>query len=319
MLLPTVVVLVVVAAIAVVAPPEPHPVPLPSPGRIAIEPRPAGSVLFRTDYSEPGLDARQAGWSAEQEPHFPGASGPEARDRIVVVDEDEVPGAGVYKPENGAMRVELRPYESRVGAADGDVQESGTYRANRAEVYGRVPESMGGTPAEQWPDPVGSTRWYAFSLYVPEAFETATNTDWLALTQWKGLHGGSPPLAVEIKRDGLRLGGARTNQGLVPNDGDLGALDKGEWTYIMVGIRFSTDPELGWVEVHRDGALVLPRVTMSTMDIWSGTGDDAAADPIYLKQGIYRGGDWQTTAVLFFGPTIVGTTREAVSHQRTHP
>lgn len=301
---------------APVASPTPTPVassPVSSPTPTPVTSSPSGSVLFRSDYSVPSADTSRTGWRAEQEPRFPGAAGAVAHDRVTIVGGSAVPGAGAYKPVDGAMRVELRPYESKIGAADGDVQLSGTYKANRAEVYGRVPTYMSSTPAAQWPDPVGSVRWYAYSLYVPADFESATDTKWLSLTQWKGYKGGSPPLGIEIKRGDLRLGGTRTNQGLVPNDGSLGAIKKGQWTRLVVGVRFSTDPKVGWVEVYRDGATVVPRLPLSTMDTYNGTGD-AAADPIYFKQGIYRGGDWQTTPVLYFGPTTVGTTRDAVMH-----
>jgi Polysaccharide lyase/Malectin domain len=271
----------------------------------------SSAILFRSDYSVPSDNASKTGWSAEQEPRFPGPSGAVANDRITIVGGADVPGAGVYKPDNGAMRVELRPYGSSPLAADGDVQVgSDGYKASRAEVYGRVPASMSGTAVAQWPDPVDSVRWYGFSVYVPLDFESAPDTRWLTLTQWKGLKGGSPPVGLEVKRGNLRLGGTRTNQGLVPNDGNLGALRKGQWTRIVVGLKFSPDSSRGWVEVHRDGVQVLPRTPLATMDRDNGAAGDP--DPIYLKQGIYRDSAWQTTHVLYFGPATVGTTREAV-------
>jgi hypothetical protein len=128
------------------------------------------------------------------------------------------------------------------------------------------------------------------------------------ITQWKGLNGGSPPIALEIKRSGFRLGGARTNALLIPRDGYLGPLNKGTWSRFTVGMSLSTDPKAGWVEVWRDGALAFPRTSVATMDLINGK-----PDPVYLKQGIYRGTNWTATHVLYFGPVAVGPTLGSVS------
>jgi hypothetical protein len=231
-------------------------------------------------------------WEAEQRPS---AGGVVQADRIQRI---AAPGPAAGRPAGDVLRFELRP---------GDIQDSGGYRSNRVEVYGRTATPMS-TPASQWPDPVGSVRWYTFALYVPEDFVTATDTSWLTFTQWKGLEGGSPPVALEIKRDRLRLGGARANAGVVPGDGDLGPLTKGAWTTLTVGLSLSTDAHSGWVEVWRDGSIALPRTAMATMDVVNGV-----PDPVYLKQGIYRDSSWSCTQVLVMGPVRVSSTRPGSS------
>lgn len=225
----------------------------------------------------------------------PSAGGAEQADRI-----EEVPpvGSAEGRPIGQVMRFELRP---------GDRQTSGGYTANRAEVFSRRAWSDA-VPADEWPDPPGSVRWYGFSLFVPEDFATATDNKWLTLTQWKGAEGGSPPVALEVKRDSLRLGGARANSGLIPGDGIIGPLAKGAWTRLEVGLALSPDPASGWVEVWRDGELALPRTSVATMDRIGGR-----SDPIYLKQGIYRDTRWTATHVLYFGPVKIGTTRDRVT------
>jgi len=226
-------------------------------------------------------------WQVYQRPT---SSGIELTDRIQQV---TAPGPTPGRPGGLVTRVELRP---------GDVTNTGGQLSNRAEAYGRAPTYMTSTPANQWPDPAGSVRWYSFSLYVPADFTfTSDGMLWESITQWKGYRGGSPPIALEIKRNGLRLGGARTNARLIPNDGNLGTITRGTWTKITVGMSLSPDPKVGWVEVWRDGRLALTRTAVATMDMINGQ-----ADPIYLKQGIYRDGRWAATHVLYFGPTEVG-------------
>jgi hypothetical protein len=230
-------------------------------------------------------------WQSEQRPSVNGVV---QTDRI---QQTAAPGPAMGRPAGQVTRFELRP---------GDVQDSSGYLANRAEVYGRHAQPRS-TPAAQWPDPVGSVRWYSFDLYLPADFATATDTKWLTITQWKGLNGGSPPIALEIKRDQLRLGGARANAGLIPRDGLLGPVSRGAWTHLVVGLSISPDPAAGWVEVWRDGSQALPRTAVATMDLIGGR-----PDPIYLKQGIYRSSSWTATHVLYLGPVTVGTRRSEV-------
>jgi hypothetical protein len=247
---------------------------------------------WTTAHASTALLPQTVAWQAAE---LPSVKGVTQTNRIQQV---AAPGPAAGRPATPVSRFELRP---------GDVYTSGGYAANRVEVYGRTAMPMS-TPAAQWPDPVGSVRWYSFSLYVPADFVTATDTTWLTFTQWKGLRGGSPPIALEVKRSGLRLGGARTNAGLIPRDGNLGALSKGTWTRLAVGLRFSPDPRTGWVEVWRDGRQVLPRSAVATMDMINGQ-----PDPTYFKQGIYRDNRWKCTHVLYFGPTIIGSTRYDVA------
>jgi len=169
---------------------------------------------------------------------------------------------------------------------------------------------MSSTPPEQWPDPVGSERWFRISVYFPADFQTANDATWFTLTQWKGYKGGGPPLALEVKRGNLRFGGDRANRHLIPSDGNIGRIPEGGWTDIVVGMRLSTSASDGWVEVHRDGAVKIARMPLATMDLYRN-----APDPIYFKQGIYRSTAWDAvgaTHILHFGATRIGTTRAAV-------
>jgi hypothetical protein len=204
------------------------------------------------------------------------------------------PIGGSGRPEGPLLRVQLAP---------GEYWGTGDGQTSRAEVYGRNASPWSTSP-EKWPDPPGSERWYSFSIYLPPDFPTSDDSAaWLDLTQWKGRDGGSPPVAVEVSGDRLRLGGERANEGLVPDNGDIGPLPLGAWTTLVVGIRFSTGED-GWVQVFRDGVEVVPRTAMATMDLV-----DGAVDPVYLKQGIYRSTSWTSTHTAFFSRVVVTDVR----------
>lgn len=272
----------------------------PSPGQVS-------PVLWWPDYDsvgEEGDDTVQGVWFREQEPNNPGSGGTIQTDRITIIPPEDVPGTGNYKPLGNCMKVMLQRKESSSGANDGDVQ-GGSY--NRSEVYDRYPSgNASSTPPEQWPDPVGAERWYAFSLLLPTDHEfDSTGSKWFTFTQWKQFHGGSPTLAMEINRSNFRIGGTR--QGSFPAAGAIGAATTNVWNLFVVGIKWSTSSGSGWIEAYRNGAQVMSRQHVATMDKYSGV-----ADPIYLKQGIYRTAAWTNVATLYFGPTVVGRKKNDV-------
>jgi hypothetical protein len=222
-------------------------------------------VLFVSDYS--GATVPGDVWQQEEE---------QAPDRLTLVDTDH----------GRVLRAEVRP---------GDVASGG----NRTEVWGRHAPSHG-TPADQWPDPVGSTRWYGFDVFVPSDFVTdSTGLVWFSLTQWKGRDGGQPAIALEIKRDRLEMAGASARN-------DLGPIKRGQWERIVVGVHI--DPTTaGWVEVYRDGVQALARTNRPTTTYVNGL-----PDPIYFKQGIYRSPSWTITHTMDFGPVSIGLSKADV-------
>jgi hypothetical protein len=259
---------------------------------------PQGRVLHTFDYDdlEPGADVagREGVWQGEQEPHVDDEL---KANRIRVVAAEETPAGEGQAPAGNVMRVELRPYDD----GDGDVTETQGYEASRAEVFGRQPEKSDGE-ATEWPDPEGSTRWYSFSVYLESPWKFTDKDDrWLTLTQWKGARTGRPPVALELRKDSWRLGG----KGGVDSLGEA-AVDT--WVRFAVGLHFSPDPDVGWAEVWIDDEQVLPRTHRATLNT-----KDGETDPAYLKQGIYRSKDWNSTHVAYFGPLTIGTTRDSVT------
>lgn len=259
------------------------------------------AAAYRTSSNEV---ARVTSWQVEQEPEAHGVGSAVATDRISEVTGAQVP-LGEGDGPTGAMRVELRPF-STTGPASGDVQLGSGYEANRAEVYARIPQTPSSVAPEAWPDPVGSVRYYRFSVYLPGDFGFTDDMKWLSLAQWKGYRGGSPPIALEIKRHSFRIGGERGNSGLLPNAGRLGEAVPGRWNDFVIGMKLSPNSRQGWLEVSVNGEVAMPRTAVATMD-WSSAAK-TAADPIYFKEGLYRDTNWQVTHVVYYGPTLISST-----------
>lgn len=259
----------------------------------------------------PGDDIRTV-WPHADIPHI-GASGPERADAVQIVGQSNIPGTGMYRPTANGVRFELRPFSATSpGAsipADGDVTTTGSYTANRMEAYDRMPPSASGVKPADWPDPVGSTRWYSWSFYLDPSWSfdpqvAGQQQKWIDLTQWKGFYGGSPPQAIEIggvNGTSLQLGGSHARRTLDS------AIAVGVWHRIVVGFRWEKTTA-GWVNVWLNGNEVLPQESRATMDV----GPTGTADPVYFKQGIYRAQRWGTTHIMWCGPAKIGATRAEV-------
>lgn len=224
-------------------------------------------------------------WTYQQKPSLNGVV---QTSSIQTVD---APGDAAGRPAGKVTKFTLNPAARYA---------NGSYIVPRVEQYSRYPVRTNIDPTA-WPDPVGSTRWYTFSIYLPADFQTTTTTPWVVLTQWKGLRGGTPPLDIEVHKDYLKMGGSRATG--LPNDANIGEIPLGKWTTFNVGMSLSTDASTGWLEVVRDGAVVIPKTSMATMDTVGGT-----VDPIYFKQGIYQNAAWTKTHVSYASSVLVSAT-----------
>ncbi len=255
-------------------------------------------LIFDTRYgSSVGESAIRRCWQKVQ---VPMSMGKKQYGRIRLV---KAPGSASdpRRPSTSVMRVEVRPFDH--GAPQGDVTATSGYHASRAEVYGRFATS--GTPARGWPDPVNSTRWYSWSLYLPQDFAVSGEVShWLDLTQWKGLYTGSPAVALGVTGRQLALDGKHIHVPIAP-------LTRGRWMALRVGIHFSAQKSAGWVTVSVNGHVVVPVTHGPTMNSYMKNGQDIV-DPIYLKQGIYRSDSWSQTQVAYFGPVKIGTSPASV-------
>jgi hypothetical protein len=215
------------------------------------------------------------------------------------------PGAAdnPFRPTGNVARFELEPYYIN-GQPDGDVTNTGGYLANRVEVYDRI--ATRATPAADWPDPVGSTRWYSFSIYIPPDFPEGTPTQWFDFVQWKGLNTGSPPVAMEIRGSQFVLGGKNSDQ-------HLGSIDPGQWTHFVIGLHFSDRPTTGWATAYRDNTRVVNHVPTQTMNDYTASSGATEVDPNYLKMGIYRSVTWTVTQVIYLSRMTIGKTLASVS------
>ncbi|MGQ0839741.1 polysaccharide lyase [Actinokineospora sp.] len=130
----------------------------------------------------------------------------------------------------------------------------------------------------------GDERWYEFSLKFDSTFKNPVG-DWFIVAQWHS-SSGSPPIAVSVDRDGnLEVSGNRPDNNYSRN---IGPVVRGQWVDYVVHVKFSNSASTGFVEVHQNGALAVPKFSTRTM----------ASDSNYFKMGIYRDGDETNKAIV---------------------
>ncbi|MGQ0572571.1 MAG: polysaccharide lyase [Pseudonocardia sp.] len=152
-------------------------------------------------------------------------------------------------------------FAARFSVRDGDVPDFGG--GERAEVS----ENEAGAETRE-----GDERWYEWSMRLPEDFRAPTG-GWFIVMQWHG-GSGSPPLAIDLSRGGVDVGGDGTD---APRR-TIGPLRPGEWVDYVLHVKFSRSADSGFVEAWENGTKTVPRTARATM----------SSSENYLKQGIYR-------------------------------
>ncbi|MHC9294316.1 polysaccharide lyase [Mycobacterium sp. LTG2003] len=180
--------------------------------------------------------------------------------------------------DGGAGHVTAARFEIR----DGDVPPFGG--GIRSEVRTAGQPASGASVRE------GDERWYELSVRFDESFRNPRTGphDWFVIMQWLPDDDSIPALTLQVSLDGrLELGGdARSVQFRRP----IGDIDRGSWVDYVLHVRFSADPDAGFVEVWRNGQLSVPLHHRPTLGM---------AESSYLKQGVYRSPDSIGTQVLW--------------------
>lgn len=266
---------------------------------------PAGDLLWTGGYDT--ADFSQ--WS--------GIQAPAARQPTIVT--------GKVRRGTHAARFELQANDEAGGSAPG----------HRSEVY--KSDATGGPLKFK----EGDIRWFSFSvLFESAAFGNASawgNGNQMVV-QWKNDGTGSAPLELRI------LDGGATNDGRLaitdrrvfnyttglkifwagPRMDAAGMLNV--WHDFEVGVHFSSNNTVGWVEVYyaRDGGAPV-RQTMAaprrdpveftrSADGYRVTTDTLkSGSESYIKQGYYTGGDMAFAGVVYHDGMRYGTTREIVT------
>lgn len=195
----------------------------------------------------------------------------------------------VQRVEDGRIRITKNTVATGTCAARFEVRQGDDPIAasgNRAEL---AIKGTGPATARE-----GQVRWFRWQTRFGETYPVINA--WQLFAQWHHYgNAGSPPLEFYTLDKEMRLRVAQKDVWRAP-------LRKDVWIDFVVGVKFSKDPRLGWVEVHVDGKLALPRTAGATM----------ADEYNFLKLGYYRNEKIAATGVLFHDGMTIATTKADV-------
>ncbi len=181
-----------------------------------------------------------------------------------------------------------------------DPVREGNYAA-RFEV--RPGDNIGDTPpraelANHLDEQEGEERYYRWFTYFDPDFPTNRNA-FITFTQWRAMDESDAYTSFMVWGDRieLRRDGTRWSTPLV----------RGEWQEFIYHVKWSPDPDVGFIELWHNGQLVMPKVYVETM-----AGSPGDAVPNYVKQGLYRA-DELPTGVVYHDGFTAGDSLAAVS------
>lgn len=147
-------------------------------------------------------------------------------------------------------------------------------------------------------EPAGTENYYKWSTFFPASFPRA-NT-WQVFVQWHHLGlNGSPPLEFFIIDDEMRMRAGGVSGPIVWRE----PMQRDRWHDFVLHVKWSPDPKVGFVELYKDGELVVPRRYVATQ---------FKGDVNYLKMGLYRNDTISPVGVLYHDGFEVATTLEDV-------
>jgi hypothetical protein len=199
--------------------------------------------------------------------------------------QDAVPGglqivSNPVRHGSGALKVTVNQYDDAINTGN-----------DRAELVNAKPLETEGTEF-----------FYGWSVMFAPDFPSA-NT-WQLFTQWHhdGLN-GSPPLEMYVVGEEIRLrtGGTEPAVWKAP-------LQRGKWQDFILHVKWSSDPDKGFVELYQNGEVVLERTAMATM---------LPGMRNYLKMGLYRNRSVTERGVVYFDDWVKATTLEELPQKAT--
>ncbi|HYH52663.1 MAG TPA: polysaccharide lyase [Solirubrobacterales bacterium] len=144
----------------------------------------------------------------------------------------------------------------------------------------------------------GEERYYRWFTYFDPSFPTDMEDSFVTFTQWRATDESDAYTSFMVWGDQieLRRDGTHWSTPLV----------KGVWHEFVYHVKWSPDPNVGFIELWYDGQLVMPKVSVETM-----AGSPGAAVENYVKQGLYKS-DEIPTGIVYHDGFVSGSTLESV-------
>ncbi|MDY7232767.1 polysaccharide lyase [Hyalangium rubrum] len=144
----------------------------------------------------------------------------------------------------------------------------------------------------------GNEYFYKWSTLFPANYPSANK--WQVFAQWhQDGCCGSPPLEFYVVGEQMRMRVGGSNGKIVWT----APLVRDSWHDFVLRVKWSSDPKVGFVEMYKNGKLVVPRTMAATQ---------FGKEKNYLKLGLYRDASISPVGVVYHDGFTMGTKLEDV-------
>lgn len=220
-------------------------------------------------------------------------------DRFPIGAQPPLPPVFVDTPYNqyagGSLRIVADPQQGRALSAQGTANE-GRDGTQRAEAVPTVRVTEGDVVFVQF------DLWASPDLAVASRFQGPFQMK-------SGVESGGEgygPVGLTVGGNGHDY--VEVTDGSGTQAHVIGAIPRGRWTRLVVGVRIEKDSDEAWVEAWRDGENVLPRTeSWATRDADGSSGGTMTQSGAYnyFKFGLYRGAPQPAPAEFRFANMVI--------------
>ncbi|WP_224243036.1 polysaccharide lyase [Hyalangium gracile] len=151
----------------------------------------------------------------------------------------------------------------------------------------------------------GLDYFYKWSTLFPQGYPSVNK--WQVFAQWhQDGCCGSPPLEFYLVGEEMRLRVGGSSGKILWR----APLKRGQWNDFVLHVKWSPNPKVGFVELYKDGQMVVPRTMVATQ---------FGNEKNYLKLGLYRDASITQTASVYHDGFTMGTTLEDVMPRPVTP
>ena len=150
----------------------------------------------------------------------------------------------------------------------------------------------------------GSEQWYGMSYYFDQSFPKAT---WQTVAQWKQMGSNPPPAEISVNNDviALEMGGTHGDREKLYR----APLTRGVWNDFVMHVKWSADPNVGFVEFWHNGRQVVRKTSIQNMY----RDESGKVIQNHSRIGYYRDQSITQSGVLYIDAYRVGTSYAAVA------
>ncbi|WP_407736329.1 heparin lyase I family protein [Hyalangium sp.] len=178
-----------------------------------------------------------------------------------------------------------------------DVVREGRYALKATVHKGDNPISASGNRNEVLylsRETPGQEYFYKWSTMFPSDYPSA-NT-WQLFAQWhQDGCCGSPPLEFYLQGEEMRMRVGGSSGRVLWHS----PLQRAHWNDFVLHVKWSADSKAGFVELYKDGKLVVPKTMVATQ---------FGSEKNYLKLGLYRDASISQTASVYHDGFVMGTS-----------